>query len=595
MSRHTTAGWADRGLFSGSGVATAVLAVMTLMAPGCGGDPTRPGHIPESGAISLSLKGPASAERGTPVLITFEATAEQGVDRIVITWGDGSPPDTVRGAGSTTLTGTVGHVFGAGGEYTVEAVAWDAGGEQASARHDLRILAAVTGDTLALSVNRSVRFQVMDGWGFSLPSAASMALGLNPLATFPFEAGADDIIYARLFDPVQGLGMTHMGVFAGWDVEGFWSGAVRRTYEDTNDNSDPFVINWSGFDLSPDWPNWKVMQKAAERGAALIHKGTVPDWMKTGSQFGTGMEAEFAEHLTAFLLFARDNMDLDIPLVIPFNEPNTSSPARFTPQQFAGAVRALAEMLDARGLPARLVAPEGSSVTASRTFAEALLQDPVIRGRLAALGAHPYGGDNTSNWRAMAELGRAAGVPVWQGEYSTHETTGGLDFTIDDGIQLARDIRRHLVTGDVALWFYLLGIGCLCGEHGGASASLMLLEPEGGSAFQLRLPYRYHAFGQFSRYVRPGAVRVEVTGSSSSVEPIAFQTPGGGVAVVLINRGASDVVVRLAGLGGVGSLLRTRTAEGEEGVAVGVDTVAGGTATFRIPGQSITTVTSDPP
>jgi len=576
------------------GLVITALTLLTLAAPACG-DPTVAPVDSEPGAVTVSLEGPASAEPGTSILVGYEASADAGLERILVSFGDGSPPDTVAGQGRTALTGTLSHVFADGGDFRVEAFALDAGGGQASAVHDVRVIDTVFGDTMTFVVNRSVRFQTMDGWGFTLPSAASMNLGLNPLATFPFGDGADEVIYRKLFDPVEGIGMTHMGVFTGWDVEGFWSGAVRRTYEDTNDNADPFSINWDGFDLSPDWPNWKVMQAASEWGAALIPKGSVPEWMNEGRWFAPGMEAEFAEHLTAFLLFARDQMDLDIPLVIPFNEPNTTSPAEFNPELFAGAVRALADMLTARGLDTRFVAPEGSTVSASIDFANALLHDPVIRGRLAALGAHPYGSSSNSNWRTFADLGRAWGIPIWQGEYSTHETTGGLDFSIDDGIQLSRDIRLHLEVGDVSLWFMLLGIGCLCGEHGGASASLMLLDPTGGSDFELVLPYRYHAFGQFSRFVRPGAVRVEVTGSSSAVETVAFEIPGGGVVAVLINTGTSDVMARVQGLGGVASLLRTRTAEGEEGAAVGHHTVTGGAATFRLPARSITTVTSDPP
>jgi O-glycosyl hydrolase len=123
----------------------------------------------------------------------------------------------------------------------------------------------------------------------------------------------------------------------------------------------------------------------------------------------------------------------------------------------------------------------------------------------------------------------------------------------------------------------------------------MLLDPKGGSDFELVLPYRYHAFGQFSRFVRPGAVRVEVTGSSSAVETVAFEIPGGGVVVVLTNTGTSDVMANVQGLSGVASLLRTRTAAGEKGAVVGQHTVTGGTATFRLPARSITTVTSNPP
>lgn len=545
------------------------------------------------GPLSLAVSGPAVIEEELSFLVGYEASADVGVERLLFDWGDGSPPETVPGAGRTFLRGSVSHAFTEPGEYRVEVVAVDGRGRTVSAARNIRAARIVPASATVAFLERGQRFQTMEGWGFSLPSAASMEQGLNPLATFPFRPGEEDTLYRLLFDPSTGLGMTHMGVFAGWDLEGFWSGKVRDTYEDTNDNDDPFVIDWTGFDLSPDWPNWKVMRKAAARGAVLIHKGTVPEWTKDGNSFRVGMEAEFAEHLVAYLLFARDVMDIRIPLLIPRNEPNTG-PARFTDESFAGAVRAVAEMLAFRGLDVRLVAPETNAVSAGLSFSEALLADPVVRSRLAAIAVHPYGGDQASTWSSLASLARSNGLPVWQGEFSTAGKTGGLDFTVDDGLQLALDIRRHLVNGDVALWFNLLGVGCLCGEHGGAEASLIIFNPGGGGAFSIELPPRYHTFGQFSKYVRPGAVRIGITASGSGLAPIAFETPAGGIVVVLINRGASESTLRLEGLGGITNMLRTRTSEGENGIRISEHSVEGG-LTLLLPARSVTTLTSDPP
>lgn len=54
-------------------------------------------------------------------------------------------------------------------------------------------------------------------------------------------------------------------------------------------------------------------------------------------------------------------------------------------------------------------------------------------------------------------------------------------------------------------------------------------------------------FRQFMQYVRPGAVRIGATPASSSLRAMAFEQPGGYVAVVA-NTSASDITVRIQGL-----------------------------------------------
>ena len=48
-------------------------------------------------------------------------------------------------------------------------------------------------------------------------------------------------------------------------------------------------------------------------------------------------------------------------------------------------------------------------------------------------------------------------------------------------------------------------------------------------------------FGHFSKFIRPGAVRVSATTSRSALEATAFRNPDGSVATVIMNRGATAV------------------------------------------------------
>ena len=51
----------------------------------------------------------------------------------------------------------------------------------------------------------------------------------------------------------------------------------------------------------------------------------------------------------------------------------------------------------------------------------------------------------------------------------------------------------------------------------------------------------YYLIGQFSRFVRPGAVRIECPfGNASALTAVAFRNPDGTIAVVLVNQTSQE-------------------------------------------------------
>ncbi len=59
----------------------------------------------------------------------------------------------------------------------------------------------------------------------------------------------------------------------------------------------------------------------------------------------------------------------------------------------------------------------------------------------------------------------------------------------------------------------------------------------------------YYYLAHFSKFVRPGAVRVQTTGKSKGLRVMAFQTPGGGFVTQLLNSLNSEAVVNLVSHG----------------------------------------------
>ena len=55
----------------------------------------------------------------------------------------------------------------------------------------------------------------------------------------------------------------------------------------------------------------------------------------------------------------------------------------------------------------------------------------------------------------------------------------------------------------------------------------------------------YYYLAHFSKFVRPGALRLQTTGSQNGVRVMAFKTPEGGMVAELKNRGKADAEGRI--------------------------------------------------
>jgi hypothetical protein len=92
------------------------------------------------------------------------------------------------------------------------------------------------------------------------------------------------------------------------------------------------------------------------------------------------------------------------------------------------------------------------------------------------------------------------------------------------------------------------------------------------------LTKRFHALGQFSRYVRPGAVRHNVTGAPTGVQVSAFDR-GGQWTLVVANQNASatSLTLHLNAENNVSFASATRTSATESMAAIGSPTISSGT------------------
>jgi O-glycosyl hydrolase len=131
----------------------------------------------------------------------------------------------------------------------------------------------------------------------------------------------------------------------------------------------------------------------------------------------------------------------------------------------------------------------------------------------------------------------------WQGAWYS---SGGAG----EGMTWANNIHTAIVNANASGYLYWIGA-----QTGTTNSKLIRIDGNTVSPSK-----RLWAFAQWSRSVRPGAVRVGVQGAPSGVKTAAFQNVDGSVAVLFINGGSSAASIQVKTSGGAAFAAASATA-----------------------------------
>src|ERR1700730_6422744 len=276
-------------------------------------------------------------------------------------------------------------------------------------------------------------------------------------------------------------------------------------------------------------------------------------WTTTGSCCGgelvPGAEPAFARYLVDVVSHLREAEGVPLSYLSPINEPAyhradcRQEGMAVPPRQRATLVRAVGRELAARAPEVGQVADESSQV-ASQFLVEApqWLSVGDTPRWLAALAHHLYDFPDAAALEAARQLGERYGLPLWSTEMSCMRTGTGTfgqqyDPTIAGAIDLANLIWQGLSqANDAAFHWWVAASPALgadpAGDPGapyqvndrGYNDGLLYYDPDHARNGNQRiyLTKRYHALGNFSRYVRPEAVRHEVEHVPAPLRVLAF-------------------------------------------------------------------------
>lgn len=161
-----------------------------------------------------------------------------------------------------------------------------------------------------------------------------------------------------------------------------------------------------------------------------------------------------------------------------------------------------------------LIAPECSNWDTNGTFLSTLLTDSAAAAYIDVVATHQYAG-------TVAPFSTTK--RVWQTEMSDLGST--FDASMTNALGVAAQIHSALTTGNVAAWHAWLGRN----NHADDSGLI-------GFSSDDALTKRLYALGNWSKFVRPGWVRIGTSGSIANVSVTAFEKPSTGeFAVVAVN------------------------------------------------------------
>jgi O-glycosyl hydrolase len=302
----------------------------------------------------------------------------------------------------------------------------------------------------------------------------------------------------------------------------------KTDWEATNDNSNPAIMNWTYYntiynsaEFNKLWDMTAYLnQRGITDGTIFNFMGASPAWMG-GGWLDSGQEDEWAEQIASLLYYGRNTKGLSFSMVAPNNEPDyVNEGISMDASQYATSLHKLSQRLDANGMSdVRFIGPDLAS--GGTAYMPEMLADSTIMSKLAHFGLHSYsnGGGGTDGVYDYIHASAYPDRTFWMTEFNVWCSTcdsvvrGTYDWEYCRGT--AENLLGHLANGASGgiVWegydsYYLHPPG------GWSFWGLFSVDNENAATKTYTARKNFYTMAQISRFIRPGARRVDVGGST---------------------------------------------------------------------------------
>ncbi len=314
---------------------------------------------------------------------------------------------------------------------------------------------------------------------------------------------------------------------------------------------------------------------------SAIEGGTVCGVPGASCKSGDWRQA-YADYLVQY---AKDYAAAGVPLsyVGPENETTIHPPQDsmiMSPAQTANFMGILGAALARSGLRTRAECCASITWTYAQQFAAAIEADQAANTGTAVFTSHGYFVPLDSPLKGWSK-------PVWETEWAPFRHNpwdpAWDDGSPSSGFTWAQNIYTGLTAANLGAFLYLWGANTSTTTVTGPNTGLVNVQGN-----TVATSGRLWAFAGYSRFVRPGAVRIGATTSDAALEVTAFRNSDGSIAVIVLNTANSRQVAAFS-LGGLSGARVTPylTDASHELSAQSPVTVGNGAFTATLPGRSL--------
>jgi O-glycosyl hydrolase len=397
-----------------------------------------------------------------------------------------------------------------------------------------------TPEILMITIDPNQRYQTIESFGASGAWWAQHVGG--------WQRGNLEQVIRLLFDPAEGIGLSayryNIGAGGGAEISDAW----RRTQS--------FEISPGAYDWNRDANAVRVLKAVRDAGVSqfiafansppprLTRSGMVSGAVDGSSNLRQNKEAEFARYLVDIVSHLRDEKDIPIGWISPVNEPQWDwQPGKgqegchYEIDEIAALTKALQTEIASRGLDIAVIVPEAGEWKGAAAYMDGLLGNPEIAPGLPIFAVHSYWSQPEQKAPAAAYLQQNyPDVRLWMTEWT--EMQSGRDTRMDAALVLAQTIHEDLTLGGVTSWQYWIAVSKYDWRDGLLYVDEIRQVPEETK--------RLWVMGNFSRFVRPGSVRIAAQVDSNNLLVSAFQPPEQEpLVIVVVNPSVNEMAAKL--------------------------------------------------
>ncbi|TDO39634.1 ricin-type beta-trefoil lectin domain protein [Paractinoplanes brasiliensis] len=383
-----------------------------------------------------------------------------------------------------------------------------------------------------ITVNENVTYQQFEGAGASITDTAAFNIRSTTAAT-------QNDVMTKLFSPTAGIGVSAIRNVIGSSDLAQNNFSYDNTCCDVND-----------FSLARDADVMALTKQAVALnpyGFVMASPWTAPPWMKDNNAYSQGyLQAQYYKtYAQYFVKYIQGYQSQGVPIryVTSQNEPGCCPgyPSMQWPvsglQSFAK--NDLMPALQAAGLNTKLLIGDWNFDTYDQWVAP-LVADSAIRNHpnFGGIAWHDYGGNPST---ASTVRNQYPNVNMYMTEHS------GGTWVSNQHAEDMGDLIEYFRNWGRAWTKWSLAVDQNMGPHNGGCGTctgLITVQRGGSRNGQVDYTVEYYTMGHLTKFVRPGAVRID-SSANATVPNVAFRNSDGSKALIAYNTTTGTQSVRV--------------------------------------------------